>query len=271
MSSILVLLGLIFFSLLILASTLALLFGAVKKIKDYRQILKHAKNLEKQISSLKQNVTHLLEFSENQMIKKAGSFKSWLKKDERTKIVSKTGIQKMLALAETALARGELDKAEPILIQILAKDQDNQVATTKLALIYLHTKQYKRAETLYSQLIEKGSKDTAIYSNLGVALYNQKKLSLAMKTFQKAIELDPYRPARFISLAQIHCEIGDPKNALLLIEKALRLDSKNMGNLLFAAATAKDASDKFKAKEYYKKALALDPYNIEIKKEIAKL
>jgi len=148
--------------------------------------------------------------------------------------VSKSAKAKASSLLEKAdqlLANGEEGEAIKVFIQALSFDNNNVDVVQKLAMLYLQKQMYSAASALFKQLADL-TKDPLHYSHLGFALYQQSSFEEARDAYQEAVDLDPSRPQRFVSLAQVYRSLSQPQNAIIALNKAIDLDSENVGFLL---------------------------------------
>ncbi len=88
---------------------------------------------------------------------------------------------------------------------------------------------YDDAILAAQQLQRDGRQDAAVYLLLGQA-YARKKgwYAFAVRSLDKAVQLEPQGSAARVELARVHLEIGqDPEKSVALLEQALRLDPGN--------------------------------------------
>lgn len=167
--------------------------------------------------------------------------------------------------AEMVLSKGDLKHGEQFLIQALALDPSNIEIYHKLGLLYLKNGQFGKAENMYQKLISSAHLDPVFFSNLGVALYQQKKLEEAKVNYKKAIELDATRPGRFFSLAQVMKELGEVQEALEHFKKAVEMDKGNLDYLLTLAQAYLEADLRAEARLLLDDIVAAFPENQDAK------
>jgi len=163
--------------------------------------------------------------------------------------------------ADAVSSKGDLKQGEQLLIQALALDPSNVDAYHKLGLLYLHQGQFSKAEQMYHKLVMSAKNDPVYFSNLAVAMYQQKNLAGAKTHYKKSIELDASRPGRFFSLAQVLKEMGEMQDALEHFKKAVDMDPKNLDYLLTLAQVYIDQGLLDDARSLLGQILAVYPDN----------
>lgn len=175
---------------------------------------------------------------------------------------SKFKIANLLAEADGLLKKGEEEEALKVLIQALSIDNNHLETLQKLAMLYLQKQMLGAASALFKQLAEL-TDDPVHYSHLGLSLYQQSCLEEARDAYQKSVELDPSRPQRFVSLAQVYRSLDQPQNAVIALSKAIELDQENMDFLLLMAAVHSDLEKIDDARSFLKTVLEKDPEHQE--------
>ncbi len=179
-------------------------------------------------------------------------------KDEKMRRIREA--KKAFKQADLHFTKGDYGLAEKFLVQVLSFDNDHLDANLKLGLLYLHQENLPRAEFFFQKLIDL-KESPVYYSNLALTLYQQGRLEEAAKLYEKAIESEGNKPARFVSLAHVYHELGEMEKAMAAFESACRLDPRNLDYWW----TVLEYYEKFSKKEdmarVLKKILELDPYN----------
>lgn len=179
-------------------------------------------------------------------------------KDEKMRRLREA--KKAFKQADIHFTKGDYGLAEKFLVQVLSFDNDHLDANLKLGLLYLHQENLPRAEFFFQKLIDL-KENPVYYSNLALTLYQQGRLEESAKLYEKAIESDANKPARFVSVAHVYHELGEMEKALSAFESACRLDPRNLDYWW----TVLEYYEKFSKREdmvrVLKKILELDPYN----------
>jgi tetratricopeptide (TPR) repeat protein len=179
-------------------------------------------------------------------------------REEKTKKIRQT--KKAYKQAEIHFDKGDYGLAEKHLLEVLSIDNDHLDANLKLGLLYLHQENLPRSEFFFQKLIDL-KESPVYYSNLALTLFQQKRLEEASKLYEKAIELDPKRAARFISLAHVYHELGELERALMNFEKATELEPRNLDYLWILVDYYEKFSRVNEVIRVLNRVLELDPYN----------
>tara|TARA_B100000315_G_scaffold258992_1_gene313129 strand:- start:1145 stop:2023 length:879 start_codon:yes stop_codon:yes gene_type:complete len=189
-------------------------------------------------------------------------------KEERTERIRKA--KKAFKQADVHFTKGDYGLAEKYLLQVLSFDNDHLDANSKLGILYLHQENLSRAEFFFQKLID--LKESPIYlSNLALTLYQQKRLAEAAKLYERAIELDSKRAARFVSLAHVYHELGEMEKALSRFEEASRLEPRDLDYLWVLVDYYEKFSKIDEIVDTLSRILELDPYNEDAKGKLALL
>lgn len=207
------------------------------------------------------------DISEKKTISSEDKIENKIKKDQ----INDSQVTSFIKRAETLLAKKDYTEAEKLLIQVLSLEQDNFVANSMLALLYLRTQSELKAESIYRKLLEDKPRDPALYTNLGLAFYNQAKYQEACESYEFAVKLDPNKPDRHINLGQVYFVLQNFEKAITHFKEALKLSPRNVEYLFMLADTYREKGDLPKAKEMYKKVLDREPYNTEAQEEVRRL
>lgn len=184
--------------------------------------------------------------------------------DEKTS-VSRKDKDRAEALCKKGLSLlkvGKEDEAIKCFVQALALNELHDETQHRLAVLYLKKQMYGAAAALFKRLVE-SSENPVYYSHLGLALYKQSDFNEAKNAYQRAVELDPERAPRFISLAQVYRALGQLEHAVVALNKALEIDENNIDFLLLLVTIQAELKNYKEAVEVLEKLLAFDPKNKE--------
>lgn len=190
--------------------------------------------------------------------------------------ISKENREKVEALCkrgESMIQAGKDEEAIKCFVQALTIDSVHLETQQKLALLYLQKQLYSAAAALFQQLAQL-TNDPVHYSHLGLALYQQSDFENAKVAYQTAVDLDPSRPQRFVSLSQVYKSLGQLSNAIIAVNKAIEIDQQNIEFLYLLSDLQTEAGNYIAAKETAEKLLQIDSGNKQAKnilKEIRRL
>lgn len=173
--------------------------------------------------------------------------------------------------AMASFENGELNESRAHFEKVYKIEKGYKDAGKKLGLIYLKNELYDKAEDIFRDLIAINEEDAVAHSNLGRALYEQKKLQESLEAYLKSIILDASRAGRFVSIAEVYRALKDNIKAEEMYKKAIDLDSTNINYLLAFADFQHELGKNSQAKYYLRLALKEDPDNriaLEMKTEI---
>lgn len=132
-------------------------------------------------------------------------------------------ISELCEKADIKIGVGNEDEGVKLLVQALAIDENHLPAQQKLAMLYVQKEMFAAAAALFERMA-KLTDDAVHYSHLGLALFNQQDFEGAKAAYQKAVDLDPSRPQRFVSLGQVYRALGQSQNAIVAITKATEME-----------------------------------------------
>lgn len=190
------------------------------------------------------------------------------KDDVSKKRLSKSDKRKVAALVEKAeekLKFGKEAEAVKLFVQALAIDSLNKEGQLKLAMLYMQKQMYGAAAVLFESL-GNITNDAVHFSHMGLALYQQQQFEAARAAYQKAVDLDPSRPQRFVSLAQVYRSLGQLQNAIIALNKAVEMEKENTDFLLLLADIQMEMKNYDDAEVILKKVSESDPKNEEVEK-----
>jgi tetratricopeptide (TPR) repeat protein len=165
---------------------------------------------------------------------------------------------------------GNEEEAIKSFVQALALDPAHADTQHELAMLYLNKQMYSAAAALFKQLAET-LENPVHYSHLGFALFQQNAFEEARDAYQQALVLDPSRPQRYISLAQVYRSLQQPNLAVIAINKALEIDKENLDFLFLLAEIHNEMQMLQDCELVLKKILELDAENKEAKALLRKI
>lgn len=185
----------------------------------------------------------------------------------------KDQVETLCKRGEALINSGKDEEAIKCFVQALSINSQHQETNQRLALLYLQKQMYSAAAALFQQLARQ-TNDPMHYSHWGLALYQQSDFENAKTAYQTAVDLDPSRPQRFISLSQVYKALGQLANAIIATNKALEIDDKNIEFLYQLADLQAEAGNYLAARETIGRLFVIDSDNRaakELLKEISRL
>ena len=140
------------------------------------------------------------------------------------------GSHKSRGFGEIKRQKNQSQKTRPT-----SSEHDNQI---KLALDLINRGQLQDAEEIYKTLIQEGSRQPAVYGNLGVLLKKKGEINSALNHFSKAIQLNPNYTDAYYNQGNAYKSKGDLSSAIASFRQAIRhnpghIDAwHNLGNIL---------------------------------------
>jgi len=159
--------------------------------------------------------------------------------------------------AVAALDIGDEEEGIKQLIQALAANPTHIKTNDMLAMLYIKKQMYSAASAVLKQLINLEEKPEH-YSHLGLVNYQQNLFEEAKSAYQKSIELDPERPQRYVSLAQVYRSLKQPYNAIICANKALEIEEDNVNFLLLLTELFNEVKDSKSAQKTIKRMKQLN-------------
>ncbi len=276
--------------IIILISLSIIVFIVVKKFPAFSSVdvtsikaEKEAKFKERIISNrLKRNImkwyTKILK-----IIRPAGrsmsSFLKWLfnksmelknrYKDEPIMPFSniKSRIENLFREADELKQRGELEKVEKKLIEIVGLDSKNIKAFKTLGELYFERKDYEEARQTFAHIL-KLSKSQEVYDSISSLSDASEENKL------KISEADRERGLAYFNLSLVHQSMNDIDEAINCLKQALAIEPNNPRYLDTLLEIGIINKDKILALDAYKKLVQVNPENqklAELKEQIDQL
>jgi len=117
---------------------------------------------------------------------------------------------------------------------------------------------YTTAEQILKQVIALKPEKVDAYYFLGNTYIKLEKIELAEQNFQKALEIDPQHQASLIALIDLYDKTNQPMKRIPLMERIAE-ETRDAETWFAVGNLYNQIGNKEKAKESYRKALAIDP------------
>lgn len=164
-------------------------------------------------------------------------------------------------LAMAHLLRGDRDKANGILTDLIAIDGKFIPGYTALAGSYLAGGKYEIAEFIARRGIDRGMEDPSLYSSLGSALERQGRSEEAKQAFDRALQINAAHVPSLINKASLAIKGADCKEALELLARVNAYAPNEADAYIGQGVCQRRAKKLEQAKASFAKALELDPEN----------
>lgn len=165
------------------------------------------------------------------------------------------------------IAKADYDVAKGLIIEWLTIDKFNIDINLELASIYILEKDYKKAEYVYKDLLLVHTDNFDITKKLAYVLTIQENYDLAIEMYKKAHEIDINDLEIVNMLAHLYFYKNMHLESIENLKVFLKDNPKDVDNIVLMWACYKALWMLDEALEIYQKALEIQPYNDNIKKE----
>ncbi|MEZ4870905.1 MAG: tetratricopeptide repeat protein [Bdellovibrionales bacterium] len=107
------------------------------------------------------------------------------------------------------------------------KDSVDQTELLVTAKEYFNEGQYRQAEPLLNQIILRNSKNADVFHMLGTIFYDQGKFNKAIRSFKRALEIDPTFTDASVGLSIILNDLGKYDEGQKVFEEAKKFSIKS--------------------------------------------
>lgn len=147
--------------------------------------------------------------------------------------------------------QGQLDEAERLYRQALAKDTNNFDALYLLGILKLQTSDFPGASEFLVKAVALNPMHLDAHLHLGAAFAQSGRVAAAIDHFKRAQTLDPKNPVAFFNLGLAYAGLEKYEEAILEFKKAVALSPhyaeamNNLGNALHKTERYTEAADCF--------------------------
>jgi len=167
--------------------------------------------------------------SERSLVKTPLSSKLENQKKKREALLKKKlKLEKALEKVRSLKRKGEVDKAEKVLLKLLGIFSQKAVVFYELGLLYLEQKKYKNAISALKTAIRRDSENGFYYHALGLAFLKNKDYRQAAESFDKALHFNNKIAYRWADLALALVGLERFKEAREAIKQALEIEPHNV-------------------------------------------
>lgn len=179
--------------------------------------------------------------------------------------------QHLLSQIENFKARWLIDEYEKKLVQAVMEFEDDVKLNYMLADYYLDNNDLKKSMSIYKKLHEINPDDDRSLYHLWLINLELGDIKSAEYLVGKAIVLKSENPRYLMSMAEIAYNLDDIMKSIDLVERAISLRPNKFDYLEIVAKLYKEAKDEWNYHKVLLKMFELDPLNIKVKNELAKI
>jgi protein O-GlcNAc transferase len=168
-------------------------------------------------------------------------------------------IDKTIQSAFEQYRSGNLDEAEALCRNILARKSKHADALSLLGLIFYQRKDYDTSIDYLQKASQQNPANYYLHNNLGTAYKARKDFDSAITCYRKALQLNPDFADAHNNLGSVLQEKMDIDKAILCYQEALGLDAQNADAYFNLGTAFKVKGEMDKAMACYGKALEFNP------------
>jgi tetratricopeptide (TPR) repeat protein len=173
-----------------------------------------------------------------------------------------------IALAQLKLEAGDKEGAARFARQAMGAAGYHAEAQLLLAMATGDRNEFKKASQLLEEYVRKNPADGVQRQRLGVAYLGQGDLGRAEVEFESALRANPNSKDSVVGLVRIYLERNQPQQAVARLNEQMA-QNPNQGLWPMLAELHIRQNDLTKAEETYKRAIALDPADVNARVALA--
>lgn len=196
---------------------------------------------------------------------------SYVAQKYQISVEDKNKVSELLKKIKINISKWEYDLAKNLIVEWLTIDKFNIELNLELAWIYILEKEYHKAEYIYKDLLLVHEWDFEVLKKLAYVLTMQEKYDLAIEMYKKAWEIKSDDHEVINMLAHLYYYKWMYVDAISYLKFYLKDYPRDVENIILLWASYRNIGKILDAINTYKRVLEIDPYNTEVKKEIAEL
>ena len=148
------------------------------------------------------------------------------------------GSEMLAFVAIQHVEKGQLEKAEPLLVAALQEDGNNVAAHTVLGMVRAAQRRLPEAESQFTTALQIDPEYADAHLNYASLLLMQGRTNEALSHYQRALAVDPENVLALNNVGVIHRKRGELEQAATMFRKAIALNPAlaqsqvNLGNVL---------------------------------------
>jgi len=147
---------------------------------------------------------------------------------------------------------------------VMAINETYESAYIDCADVYFNIEKYNKAIDLYTEVLDFTSRKKEIFFSIGKCYEELKNYTKARDFYRESLSIDPYFAKAFYHVGRTYLVSNSPKSALKQLEKAYKLDDKNIEFQLALADAYLLLNEYDKSLEIYKKIIDSNETNKQI-------
>jgi protein O-mannosyl-transferase len=165
----------------------------------------------------------------------------------------------MNGMALAHRSKGDLVKAEEILLRAKQVNPKDSAVLNNLGLIYLKYGDLPKAQSYIQKAVEADPQNYAAQTNLGMLFYSLNQPERAVRELEKAIEMAPGYIEPYLNLAHILWEKRNPEKAKAVLGRSLKMVPNSPKGLVMLGKISYEEGNIQEAREYLYEAYRVNP------------
>lgn len=190
---------------------------------------------------------------------RSGKFSEALKKTEMLLAERPDDLKLLLLKAKALLGLREWERAMTEASVILEKDANYRAAYAVLGQAYFGKGDYKRALRYFEEAVHAGVDFPRVYLDMAVIYAYGKDYESAIREAKKAVIKNPASAEGYYALGRFYAETERYEEAIFYLERALDLNPDDLKAMEFLALSYLQAGNKNRARDLAREVLEDDP------------
>jgi len=176
-----------------------------------------------------------------------------------------------LAVAQNQLEQGLPDKAAQTVAECLKAEPDNPNVHIMAGRVHLAARRNESAQKSFEKAVELDPAAADGWFGLGIIAQDAGDNAGALEHYQKAMELQPQRTDYVLAAASTLALLGQIEQGRILLDEQLSKTGGDVELLCAAAQLARKANQPDKARDYYGRAMLVNPADKGVMMGLAEL
>jgi Tfp pilus assembly protein PilF len=176
-----------------------------------------------------------------------------------------------LVVAQNQLEQGQLDKAEQTIGDCLKAEPDNPQVNIMAGRVRLAARQTESAREFFQKAVEIDDTAADGWFGLGIIAQDTGDNAKALEHYRKAMQISPQRIEYVLAAARTLALLEQTDQGLALLDEQLSKTGGDAQLLCAAAQLARKAGQTDKARDYYCRAMIVNPADTSVMFSLAEL